>query len=89
MAENLDKQKKDAVLAFAKARQKQQALDAEALRTGKDMTVQIKAQSNLAAEQLKIIRKLNQTRLDGLKSAERSMGSMSGIYQNLNKFEKE
>jgi hypothetical protein len=89
MAENLDKQKKDAVLAFAKARQKQQALDAEALRTGKDMTVQIKAQSNLAAEQLKIIRKLNQTRLDGLKSAERSMGSMSGLYQNLNKFEKE
>ena len=89
MAENLDKQKKDAVLAFAKARQKQQALDAEALRTGKDMTVQIKAQRDLAAEQLKIIRKLNQTRLDGLKSAERSMGSMSGLYQNLNKFEKE
>ena len=89
MAENLDKQKKDAVLAFAKARRDQQALEQEALRTGADMTVQIKAQRDLAAEQLKIIRKLNQTRLDGLKSAERSMGSMSGLYQNLNKFEKE
>jgi len=89
MAENLDKQKKDAVLAFAKARRDEQALNAEALRTGADMTVQIKAQRDLAAEQLKIIRKLNQTRLDGLKSAESSLGSMSGLYQNLNKFEKE
>jgi len=89
MAENLDKQKKDAVLAFARARRDQQALEQEALRTGADMTVQIKAQRDLAAEQLKIIRKLNQTRLDGLKSAESSLGSMSGLYQNLNKFEKE
>ena len=44
MAENLDKQMKDAVLAFAKARRDQQALEQEALRPGADMTVQIKAQ---------------------------------------------
>jgi hypothetical protein len=89
MAENLDKQKKDALLEFAKARREQMRLEQEALQTGVDMTVQIRAQRDLAAEQLKVVRKLNQTRLDGLKSAESSMGSMSGLYQNLNKFEKE
>jgi hypothetical protein len=89
MAENLDKEKQKAILAFAKARQEQKRLEQEALQTGVDMTAQIKAQRDLAAEQLKVVRKLNQTRLDGLKSAESSLGSMSGIYQNLNKFEKE
>jgi hypothetical protein len=89
MAENLDKQKKDALLEFAKARREQMRLEQEALQTGVDMTVQIRAQRDLAAEQLKVVRKLNQTRLDGLKSAESSLGSMSGLYQNLNKFEKE
>jgi hypothetical protein len=89
MAENLDKEKQKALLAFAKARQEQKRLEQEALQTGVDMTAQIKAQRDLAAEQLKVVRKLNQTRLDGLKSAESSLGSMSGIYQNLNKFEKE
>jgi hypothetical protein len=89
MAENLDKQKKEALLDIAKARREILRLQEEQNRSDRDMSLLIQQQKDLIVAQVKEVKKLNQERLDGLKGAENAAAGISGLYQNLNKFEKE
>jgi len=89
MAEDLDKQKKQALLDIAKAKREILRLQEEQNRSDRDMSLLIQQQKDLIVSQVKEVKKLNQERLDGLKAAENGVSSISGLYQNLNKFERE
>jgi len=64
-------------------------LQQEQNRLDVDMTALMAEQEKLIVQAGKEIKKLNQSRLDGLKDAEKSVSSISGLYGNLNKFERE
>jgi hypothetical protein len=89
MAEDLDKQKKQALLDIAKAKREILRLQEEQNRSDRDMSLLIQQQKDLIVAQVKEVKKLNQERLDGLKTAENGVSSITGLYQNLNKFERE
>jgi hypothetical protein len=89
MAEDLDKQKKQALLDIAKAKREILRLQQEQNSSDRDMSLLIQQQKDLIVSQVKEVKKLNQERLDGLKAAENGVSSISGLYQNLNKFERE
>ena len=89
MADDLDKQKKQALVDIAKARREILRLQQEQNSSDRDMSLLIKEQKDLIVAQVKEVKKLNQERLDGLKAAENGVSSITGLYQNLNKFERE
>ena len=89
MAEDLDKQKKQALLDIAKAKREILRLQQEQNSSDRDMSLLIQQQKDLIVAQVKEVKKLNQERLDGLKAAENGVSSITGLYQNLNKFERE
>ena len=86
---DLENKKAAALLTIARAQEEQNRLYAEGLRLNQDMTAAHQAQAKIISDAGKEIKKLNQARLDGLKSAEKSVDNISGLYQNLNKFERE
>ena len=89
MADDLDKQKKQALVDIAKARREILRLQQEQNSSDRDMSLLIQEQKDLVVAQVKEVKKLNQERLDGLKAAENGVSSITGLYQNLNKFERE
>jgi hypothetical protein len=89
MADDLDKQKKQALVDIAKARREILRLQQEQNSSDRDMSLLIQQQKDLIVAQVKEVKKLNQERLDGLKAAENGVSSITGLYQNLNKFERE
>jgi len=86
---DLENKKAAALLTISRAQEEQNRLYVEGLRLNQDMTAAHQAQAKIISDAGKEIKKLNQARLDGLKSAEKSVDSISGLYQNLNKFERE
>ena len=89
MADDLDKQKKQALVDIAKARREILRLQQEQNSSDRDMSLLIQQQKDLIVAQVKEVKKLNQERLDGLKSAESAASGINGLYQNLNKSERE
>ena len=62
MADNLDKQKKEALLDIAKAKREILRLQEEQNRSDRDMSLLIKEQNDLIVSQVKEVKKLNQER---------------------------
>jgi len=89
MADILGNRKIQALDEQRKAEAEILRLQAEQNTLDKDNSVLIAAQEKLLRAIGKEIKKINQDKLDGLKSAEKSASSISGIYGNLNKLERE
>ena len=89
MADILGNRKIQALDEQRKAEAEILRLQEEQNRLDKDNSVLIAEQEKLLRAVGKEIKKINQDKLDGLKSAEKSVSSISGIYGNLNKLERE
>ena len=89
MADILGNRKIQALDEQRKAEAEILRLQEEQNRLDKDNSVLIAAQEKKLRAIGKEIKKINQDKLDGLKSAEKSVSSISGIYGNLNKLERE